>query len=228
MFTRGCEPRGEAQEPGLHDIPAGRCIRGVHPQVQGAVWRPAPRPAAERCGYEESVPSPEPREARWDTGTVANHVHGTGVADPEHDSLTTVNKHCLSRTFAINTFGPLLLTQALLPNVLRSPHPRLGYVSSRVGSIADNGSGGNYAYRSSKTALNMVCKNLSVELRAEGVVVVIMHPGIVRTGLIPGTGDVPGAVDPDEAASKLYRILVSRGIEDTGKFWHREGEELPW
>lgn len=150
------------------------------------------------------------------------------MADPDHDSLTTVNRHCFSRTFAINTFGPLLLTQALLPNVLRSSHPRLGYVSSRVGSIADNGSGGNYAYRSSKTALNMVCKNLAVELRAEGVVVVILHPGIVRTGLIPGTGDVPGAVDPDEAASKLYSILVSRGVDDTGKFWHREGEELPW
>lgn len=159
--------------------------------------------------------------------SVADKVH-IGVADPDHDSLTTLNKDSLSRTFSINTFGPLLLTQALLPNVLRSSQPRLGYVSSRVGSIADNGSGGNYAYRSSKTALNMICKNLAVELRAEGVVVVILHPGIVRTGLIPGTADVPGAVDPDEAASKLYKILVAKGIEDTGKFWHREGEELPW
>ncbi|KAL1850403.1 hypothetical protein Daus18300_012937 [Diaporthe australafricana] len=152
----------------------------------------------------------------------------TGVADPDHDSLTTLNKDSLSRTFSVNAFGPLLLTQALLPNILKSSQPRLGFVSSRVGSIADNGSGGNYAYRSSKTALNMICKNLSVELKAEGVVVVILHPGIVRTSLIPGTSDVPGAVNPDEAASKLYDILVSKGIEDTGKFWHREGEELPW
>lgn len=74
----------------------------------------------------------------------------------------------------------------------------------------------------------MTCKNLAVELKAEGVVVVILHPGIVRTGLIPGAGDVPGAVEPDEAASKLYKILVGKEIEDTGKFWHREGEELPW
>lgn len=151
-----------------------------------------------------------------------------GVADPDHDSLSTLNKDSLSRTFSINTFGPLLLTQALLPNVLKSAQPRLGYVSSRVGSIADNSSGGSYAYRSSKTALNMICKNLSLELKAEGVVVVILHPGIVRTGLIPGTDEVPNAVNPDEAASKLYGILVSKGIEDTGKFWHREGEELPW
>lgn len=150
------------------------------------------------------------------------------MADPDHDSLSTLSKDSLTRTFSINTFGPLLLTQALLPNVLKSSQPRLGYVSSRVGSIADNSSGGSYAYRSSKTALNMICKNLAVELKTEGVVVVILHPGIVKTGLIPGAGDVPGAVESDEAASKLYKILVSKGIEDTGKFWHREGEELPW
>lgn len=178
------------------------------------VWKPTPLPEAGETNGENA-------------GMVADKDH-TGVADPDHDSLTTLNKDSLSRTFSINTFGPLLLTQALLPNIRRSSQPRLGYVSSRVGSIADNGSGGNYAYRSSKTALNMICKNLAVELRAEGVVVVILHPGIVRTGLIPGTGDVPGAVDPDEAASKLYKILVAKGIEDTGKFWHREGEELPW
>lgn len=150
------------------------------------------------------------------------------MADLDHDSLTTLSKDSLTRTFSNNTFGPLLLTQALLSNVLRSSQPRLGYVSSRVGSIADNSSGGSYAYRSSKTALNMICKNLAVEPKAEGVVVVILHPGIVRTGLTQGAGDVPGAVEPDEAASKLYKILVSKEIEDTGKFWHREGEELPW
>lgn len=77
--------------------------------------------------------------------------------DAEHDDLDTLNKGSLERVFAVNAFGPLLLTQALLPNVLRSSArpPRLGFVSSRVGSIADNSSGGNYAYRSSKTALNM-------------------------------------------------------------------------
>lgn len=77
--------------------------------------------------------------------------------DAEHDALDTLSKGSLERVFAVNTFGPLLLTQALLPNVLRSSArpPRLGFVSSRVGSIADNSSGGNYAYRSSKTALNM-------------------------------------------------------------------------
>lgn len=145
-----------------------------------------------------------------------------------HDSLTTVNQEILSKIFAVNTFGPLLLTQALLPNILKSSSPRLGYVSSRVGSIADNSSGGSYAYRSSKTALNQICKNLSVELKDKGVVVVILHPGMVRTALTENLPDDPQLVNPDEAAGKLYKVLVSKKIEDTGKFWHREGQELPW
>ncbi|KAF4313381.1 Short-chain dehydrogenase/reductase SDR [Botryosphaeria dothidea] len=151
-----------------------------------------------------------------------------GTADMGHDSLTTVNQDILSKIFAVNTFGPLLLTQALLPNILKSSSPRLGYVSSRVGSIADNSSGGSYAYRSSKTALNQICKNLSVELKDKGVVVVILHPGMVRTALTENLPDDPQLVNPDEAAEKLYKVLVSKKIEDTGKFWHREGQELPW
>lgn len=171
-----------------------------------------------------------------------SHIHGRGrvvrgaslaeqmpgIIDVNHDSLETLSKDSLTKVFSVNTFGPLLLTQALLPNILRSSQPRLGYVSSRFGSIGDNGSGGSYAYRSSKTALNMICKNLALELRDKGVVVVILHPGIVRTNMILGLEEIPGAIDPDEAASKLYNVLVSKGIEDTGKFWHREGEELPW
>lgn len=139
-----------------------------------------------------------------------------------------MNKVALTKIFSVNAFGPLLLTQALLPNILRSSQPRLGYVSSRVGSIADNSSGGNYAYRSSKAALNMISKNLSLELGDKGVVVVTLHPGIVRTPMTSGLAEPPGAINPDEAARKMYKLLISKGLEDTGKFWHREGQELPW
>lgn len=105
----------------------------------------------------------------------------TGIMVPkEQDALETVRQSVLDRTFAVNTYGPLLLTQALLPNVLRSSQPRLGFMSSRVGSIADNSSGGSYAYRASKAALNSICKSMAVELKGKGVVVVIMHPGYVK------------------------------------------------
>ncbi|KAI1139692.1 NAD(P)-binding protein [Hypoxylon sp. FL0543] len=153
-----------------------------------------------------------------------------GVMAPhEQDALATVSHDTLLKTFGVNTFGPLLLTQALLPNLLKAGNARLGVVSSRVGSIADNRSGGSYAYRASKAAVNSVFKSVAVDLRGGGVVVVVMHPGIVRTGLAPGSSWASTeAVMPEEAAEKLYQVLLSKGLGETGRFWHREGFQLEW
>jgi NAD(P)-dependent dehydrogenase (short-subunit alcohol dehydrogenase family) len=167
------------------------------------------------------------------------------MSPPENDGLQTVNMAVLEKTFAVNTFGPLLLTQALLPNLLKSENPRLGFMSSRVGSIADNSSGGSYAYRSSKTALNSICKSMAMDLRDKGVIVVIMHPGFTKvrgalwvnvqcsdqgdqTGLDPKVHEMKEAVEPEEAAKKLWKVLMSKKLEESGMFWHREGQELPW
>ena len=101
-------------------------------------------------------------------------------------------------------------------------------MSSRVGSIADNSSGGSYAYRSSKAALNSISKSMAMDLKDKGVVIVIMHPGYVKTGLDPSSHTMSEAVMPDEAAEKLWKIFMSKSIQDTGRFWHREGFELEW
>jgi len=150
---------------------------------------------------------------------------------PENDTLHTVDLSALQKTFAVNTFGPLLLTQALLPNILKSSSPKIAVVSSRVGSMADNSSGGQYAYRASKAGVNGLFKSLSVDLREDGVVVLVLHPGIVKTGLDlrhkEGV-EVEGAVEPEEAARGLWDVLGRKGMESTGKFFHRSGEELPW
>lgn len=152
------------------------------------------------------------------------------MAPPAQDALDTVSKDVLTSTFEANTFGPLLLTQALLPHLLKSNEPRIGIVSSRVGSISDNRSGGSYAYRASKAAVNSVGRNMAMDLKEKGVVVSLLHPGYVKTGL-----DVSGeihkradAVEPEEAAAKLWSVMKGKGIYETGRFWHREGYELPW
>ncbi|KAI0376174.1 NAD(P)-binding protein [Hypomontagnella monticulosa] len=150
------------------------------------------------------------------------------MAPPANDALPTVSLDTLTKTFNVNTFGPLLLTQALLPNLLKSKSPKLGVMSSRVGSMGDNSSGGSYAYRASKAAVNSVFKNIAVELKDKGVVVVIMHPGYVNTPLSPGSLDMTQTVMPEEAATKLWGVLKSKGLEETGRFWHREGYELEW
>jgi NAD(P)-dependent dehydrogenase (short-subunit alcohol dehydrogenase family) len=152
------------------------------------------------------------------------------MPDPEkEDSRDTVNLKVLERCFAINTYGPFLLTQALLPNVLVAPEPRrIAVVSSRVGSIADNTSGGLYAYRASKCAVNNLFKTLAVELKEKGVIVTMLHPGFTNTNLSPGIAKVPGVVEPEVSALGLWKVVQSTKLEDTGKFWHREGTELPW
>ncbi|KAL9060487.1 MAG: hypothetical protein Q9162_000660 [Coniocarpon cinnabarinum] len=155
------------------------------------------------------------------------------MAPKEHDTLQTVSAETLERTFRVNTFGPLLLTQALLPNVLcsKAQPPRIAVMSSRVGSIADNSSGGSYAYRASKTAVNSFFKSMAIELKEKGIPVTILHPGIVQTGLNPlDTVLPPEAVQPEEAATKLWKVLQDKGVklENSGTFWHREGFELPW
>jgi len=148
---------------------------------------------------------------------------------PPKDTLETTTLSVLQTTFAVNTFGPLLLTQALLPNILASSVKKVGIVSSRVGSIADNSSGGSYAYRSSKAAVNSIGKSIAMDLKDKGVAVMLLHPGYVQTNLVIGQKMPPETVHPEEAAEKLWKNVVSqKELADTGKFWHREGFELPW
>lgn len=151
------------------------------------------------------------------------------MAGPDRDGLETTSLAVLEKTFAVNTFGPLLLTQALLPNLLKSSSPKICIVSSRVGSIADNSSGGNYAYRASKAAVNSIGKSLAMDLKDKNVPVLLLHPGFVKTNLQPDAKMPPETVLPDEAARKLWENVVQvRGMESTGTFWHREGFQLEW
>ncbi|KAG9998383.1 NAD(P)-binding protein, partial [Aureobasidium melanogenum] len=136
------------------------------------------------------------------------NVAGT-MAKREDDSLESVDKDTLTRIFETNTFGPLLLTQALLPNLLKASGAKIGIVSSRVGSIADNSTGGIYAYRASKAAVNSIGKSLAMDLKDKGIAVSLLHPGIVKTGLDPTAADLPEAVMPDEAATKLWKVWQS-------------------
>lgn len=123
----------------------------------------------------------------------------------------------------------MFVTQALLPNILASNDKKVGILTSRVGSIGDNSTGGSYAYRSSKAAANSIGKSMAMNLKDQGVTLMLLHPGIVSTNILPGISSNPEAVQPEEAATKLWKNVVSqKGIEDTGKFWHREGQELPW
>jgi NAD(P)-dependent dehydrogenase (short-subunit alcohol dehydrogenase family) len=137
-------------------------------------------------------------------------------------SLGELDPKSIRDQFEVNALGPLLLTSALLPNL--SAGAKVALITSRMGSIDDNGSGGSYGYRMSKAALNMAGKSMAVDLTGRGVSVVILHPGMVRTEMIGNHGQV----DPIDAARGLLARIDALTPEASGTFWHANGERLPW
>ncbi|HKK03012.1 MAG TPA: SDR family oxidoreductase [Gammaproteobacteria bacterium] len=124
--------------------------------------------------------------------------------------------------FRVNSVGPLLVTQALLGNLHSGS--KVGIVTSRMGSVGDNTSGGAYGYRMSKSAVNAAGKSLAMDLESRGIAVALLHPGYVRTDMVGGGGDV----EPEEAATGLVARMDALTIGTTGRFWHAKGQELPW
>ncbi len=138
------------------------------------------------------------------------------------ETIEDLNWDGIRQQFEVNTLGPMRVTRALLPHL--KDGGKIAIVSSRVGSIADNTTGGRYGYRISKTAVNMAGVCLAHDLRDRGIAVVLLHPGYVRTGLTGMSGDI----DADESARGLIARIDETNMERTGTFWHANGSELPW
>lgn len=124
--------------------------------------------------------------------------------------------------FEVNALAPLLTVQALLPQLAAGA--RIGILTSRMGSIADNDSGGYYGYRMSKAAVNAAGRSLALDLRDRGVMVALLHPGFVRTGMTGERGDL----SPDDAAAALLQRLDELTPDSSGGFRHSNGQALPW
>ena len=124
--------------------------------------------------------------------------------------------------FEVNALGPLRIVQALNGNL--GAGSKIGIITSRMGSIGDNTSGGHYGYRASKAAVNAIGKSLAQDLKARGIAVFLLHPGFVATDMVAGRGDITA----EQAARRLIERLDSLGIGQTGTFWHANGDALPW
>lgn len=141
------------------------------------------------------------------------------------ESLGTIDEigfDSLRRQFEVNAVGPLRVAQALLRQL--GEGSRIGIITSRMGSVADNGSGGYYGYRASKAAVNAIGKSLANDLRPRGIAVFLLHPGYVATDMVGGNGDVT----PAQSAAQLVERMDTLTFEQTGSFWHANGTELPW
>ncbi len=148
-------------------------------------------------------------------------ILNAGIA--ETNCLENLDVESIKDQFAVNAIGPLLLTANMLNNLREGSKVIL--VTSRMGSIKDNNSGGSYGYRMSKAALCMAGKSLSIDLRPYGISVALLHPGLVSTRM---TGFTPHGITPEQSVIGLLNRIDSLTIDSSGGFWHSNGETLPW
>jgi len=147
-------------------------------------------------------------------------VNNAGIM--QRTQLENLDVAAIRKQFEVNALAPLLVTAALSPRLKKGS--KVGLITSRMGSIGDNSSGGYYGYRMSKAALNIAGVSLARDLAPRGVAVAVLHPGMVKTDMIAGHGQV----EPLDAARGLIARLDELTLETSGGFWHANGERLPW
>jgi NAD(P)-dependent dehydrogenase (short-subunit alcohol dehydrogenase family) len=157
--------------------------------------------------------------ARLEGTAVDVLVNNAGIL--QRVGLDALDFESIRRQFEINSIGPLRLTSALLPNL--SSGSRVAIVTSLMGSMGDNTSGGSYGYRMSKAAVNAAGVSLSHDLRPRGIAVAILHPGMVATEMTGGRG-----IPTEQSVRGLLERIDGLTLENSGTFWHADGRVLPW
>lgn len=149
-------------------------------------------------------------------------INNAGVFKDGDGALSDFDPKVVEQTFLVNSLGPMRVTKAFLPLLNKSPKPVIANITSRMGSIADNSSGGNYAYRMSKAALNMFTKTLSHEFKK--AIVLSLHPGWVKTDL--GGSGAPTEVV--ESVAGLLRVIQEATPKSSGHFFDFRGQSIHW
>ncbi len=127
-------------------------------------------------------------------------------------------------TLEVNTLAPVKLAETFLPHLKRAVQPRLVVITSKMGSIGDNSSGGCLLYRSSKAALNAAMKSLAIDLAPENISVLIQHPGWVRTDM----GGPNGLINTEQSIAGMRQRIAELNLENSGSFVDYKGEGIPW
>lgn len=159
------------------------------------------------------------REALADTRIDLLYNNAGAMRD---ETLANMDLDTIRTQLEVNTLGPLRVVDTLVDRMPEGG--RVGLMTSRMGSIADNGSGGRYGYRISKAGLNAAGQSLAVDLAPRGIAVAILHPGFVQTDMTGRNGDI----DPAKAAERLIRRMDELDLDNTGTFRHSDGSVLPW
>lgn len=151
-------------------------------------------------------------------------INNAGVYGPRDANFGNVGSSEWEQVMRVNAIAPMLLTQLIIGSLRQGNDKKLVYVTSKMGSIDDNKGGGNYIYRSSKTALNSVVKSLSVDLASEGFIVAVVHPGWVRTDM----GGPNGLIDVQTSVGGMMGVIDGLGPDNSGEFLNYDGSLIPW
>ncbi|WP_417548435.1 SDR family oxidoreductase [Marinobacter segnicrescens] len=147
-------------------------------------------------------------------------INNAGLLQDEQ--LGSIDFDSIRTQMEINAYAPLRVAEALVTQIPEGG--KIANITSRMGSIADNDSGGRYGYRASKAALNAFGKSLAMDLKPKGIAVAQLHPGYVKTRMV----NFGGLISPEESARGLAERIARLDLENAGSFWHSNGEELPW
>ena len=149
-------------------------------------------------------------------------INNAGIYPPS--DFNHIDYEDWATAFKVNSMAPLKMAQAFSKHIARSQLKKLATLSSKMGSLDDNTSGGSYSYRTSKTAANMVMKSLAIDLKPLGISVVTLHPGWVQTDM----GGSNALIDAQTSVHGLRKVIANLSMSNTGKFIAYDGAEIPW
>lgn len=151
-------------------------------------------------------------------------INNAGIYGPKDVTRDTVDYDAWGQVFRTNTMSPLAVSAAFAANVAQGGQKKIITLSSIMGSIAENDSSGDFIYRSSKAAVNAVMKSLAGDLKSEGITVVVLHPGWVRTDM----GGPDAAIEAPESVTGMRAVIAGLKESDSGRFLNYDGTEIPW
>ena len=150
-------------------------------------------------------------------------VINAGVA-LRHGPLGEINYTMMKDCFEVNTLGPLRCLEACIPALKRGVEKKVFTITSKMGSLADNSSGGAYAYRTSKTAVNSIMRSAAIDLREHGIGVYLLHPGWVLTKM----GGPNALITVEQSVDGMCNVMNKLDLQQTGSFWEWSGGRVPW
>jgi len=151
-------------------------------------------------------------------------INNAGVYGSDKNKFGSVDVDSWIQAFQVNSIAPLKMVEAFSEQLRMGKQKLVACMSSKMGSMADNGYGNSYIYRSSKAALNAVVKSLSIDLKEQGIITVALHPGWVKTEM----GGPDAEISTRECVEKLFSHLLQLSIEDSGRFIDIDGSDIPW